>query len=896
MSLSSITLNGFKSFARATEIDLNFPITAFVGPNGSGKSNIADAMRWVIGEQAIKNIRASKQEDLIFSGSATSGPKGMAEVKVQFTNDDNLFDLPQAELAFSRIIHRDGLSEYWLNGQRILLREMHDIMARSRLGSYDLAVIGQGEIDHILIMGSREIQSLLEDASGVKPFYIKKNRIARNLTKASENLQRLQDILGELEPQLKVLERESRQAEAYESLVTELQTLQTRWYTTHYAALEQDLVQVQTALAGLSAERQKARTTLTKADDQMKLLEAKIVTKQTALKAQQGEIETLQSACQKQWQEQASVQARLEFNRSQLHSLEKKSEQSQKPADNGVLKSLEKERTTLAQTITETEAALAALREEEQEKDLAVRTERTAHQALLDQIQDKSKEQIKQLDTASIVTRVSEIQTLLVKLFQKLFAKKMTVDSWHKAISEGKHLHASLTEEAESLRVSLPGQDTAFQEEIKALREDLDEQARVLGAASLTLSTVRKQIEQLGPVLYKSKSRLQIVMREIAVAQTKAPVDDQSALRAALQKEESLLIEQQTAIGSEVSKLEGQLKSKKTALREAMDHATERAAMDKLRQSRFTVVEQLSKLSGQIQNLEIDKARLETKRDDLMQRAQSEFGLTLTDMKLRSFASLRMTEEGEAGMTEGGEAGMTERGEAGMMSKEDEDIPLPELENRIGGLKRKLERIGEVNQKAPQAYKEVSERYESLLGHVTDITGAIRYCERGLLELDQHIKSLFDRVFNETQTKFGEYFAILFGGGEGKLERYDNVFGEMEIVVKAKAPGKRQHDLRLLSGGERSLGAAALLFAILETCQTPFCVLDEVDAALDDANVGRFCEAIKRLNERTQIVLVTHNRRTMEVADCLYGATMNKDGITQIVSLKLEEYRERAAG
>jgi chromosome segregation protein len=221
------------------------------------------------------------------------------------------------------------------------------------------------------------------------------------------------------------------------------------------------------------------------------------------------------------------------------------------------------------------------------------------------------------------------------------------------------------------------------------------------------------------------------------------------------------------------------------------------------------------------------------------------------------------------------------------------DIDLEDTRARIEELRRRIRRLGPVNEEAPEDYRETHERHEFLTGQLADLEAAEVQLREAIAELNHEIRGRFDATFEKVNTAFGEYFAAFFGGGQASLVLTDPAnTAESGIEIDAQPPGKKVKSLALLSGGERSLTAVALLFALLTVNPAPFCVLDEVDAALDEANVGRFVGSLRKLAERTQFVVITHNRRTVEAADAIYGVSMNTDGISRTLSLKLEDVPE----
>ena len=858
MVVQRISLNGFKSFEKKRLIELNFPVTAFVGPNGSGKSNVADAIRWVLGEQSMKHIRATRVEDVIFAGSARKPSKGMAEVELHFDNQSNLFAVPFREVVITRRSYRNGQNEYLLNGRSVLLREVQELMAGSALGSFDLTVIGQGEIDQILIMGSEQITSLLEDASGVKPFYMKKQRIIRNLNRNSEHLLRLHDIMNELEPRLKELQRESKQAEAFIEFRNELKKLQQQWFSGQIGRIAQGIDEFTDAITAAQKKKDVFYAKIEELEAQSKVIADGLSERQEQLHSQQAKVETAQSALNSLWQEQAGLKAKIEFNASQLHSM------GDVPA--GDETSMVSKHADLQKRHAAVEAQCKLQEKQGIELQEQLSSAMKAYQELLKQLNEQQAAEVKRFDLSNIKTKLGELKDLYHKLTAKLFSvTKPSMDQIQRAFTEAKHIHERIEPLLDELSGGLddktPEADNSLDnapkaEELYALTQELQEKLGAKVALKNRLEQERLSIAQ----------QAQTLERELAQVRGSDSSGKQE-LASALQKEQQYLIVQEQQIAERITGAENLLRLEKDGLTGLFSQQAENKQLTDYKVEITRQQAELYKLRDQEQALLLQRTRLETKREDIVERARMEFGFAGELIELN-------------------------------MATEHKTIVLTveemmKLEDELYRMKARIDRIGDVNQKAPAEYDEVRQRFEWLHGHIEDIEEAARYIEKSLKAIDDHVEQLFNKVFADTQTRFSEYFELLFGGGEGRLVRTENVLlGQTEIQIKAQPPGKRMHDLNLLSGGERSLGAVALLFAILESCGTPLCVLDEVDAALDEMNVGKFCQALRRLNEHTQVIMITHNRRTMEVADCLYGTTMQDDGTTQIVSLRLQDYQK----
>ncbi len=700
MYLKRLEIHGFKSFAHKTALDFDPGLTAVVGPNGSGKSNVADAIRWVMGEQSLKLLRGKKSEDVIFAGSDKKSKLSMAEVALTFDNKDRRIPLEYTEVVFTRRLFRNGESEYLINNQRTRLLDIVDALMRSGFGATNYAVIGQGTIDQMVLAGPAEIKNLVEEASGVKPYYIKREKTLRRLEQTAENLSRVSELIAEIEPRLKSLKRQAKRMEEREALSTELVGLQLSYFGSQFFLLETELSAVV---------------------DQLGI-------KNTALSKLEAEMGSFQKTLEKE--DHQSVRTD-----NFLDELEKK------------LKNLEERRLIIAEQLAEIKGKLKA---------------------------------------GSPVVDFSE--------FQRQFEAVLEILQ---------------PENIEDIKKRLKNLVFQFGESKN------DEFSKQKGALTAELEQIVKEMDEQKTVKYK------------LLADEK---------------------QKKNFISEEEKKFRG-----KTM--------------------------ELSKLKDEQSKILIEKAKLDTRLENLIREAKEALG--------SSFDKFHEHKQQHI---------------------------APDVITKISRLKHQLELAGGVDEATIQEYKETQERFDYLTNHSADLDSAVADLKNVITELDQIIKKQFDEAFVRISNKFVEYFRILFNGGRAQMtllkegteegeeeseeEKISSVDGikqkkaAVEIVgieIRATPPGKKLATIAALSGGERALTAIALLCSLLAAYPSPFVVLDEVDAALDEANSIRFAKILGTLAHQTQFITITHNRETMRQAHTLYGVTMSDEGISKILSLKLEQ-------
>jgi chromosome segregation ATPase len=711
MYLKRLEIQGFKSFAHKTVLDFDPGMTAVVGPNGSGKSNVADSLRWVMGEQSLKLLRGKKSEDVIFAGSDKKSKLSMAEVALTFDNKDRKIPVEYGEVVITRRLYRNGESEYLMNNQRVRLLDVVSALMSSGFGATNYAVIGQGTIDQMILAGPAEIKNLVEEAAGVKPYYLKREKTIRRLEQTEENLGRVSALLAEIEPRLRSLRRQAKRMEERESLAKELHGLQMEYFGQQTFLLQNE------------------RTTVIQS----------LELKKQALDKLNHEIESFQKNLEKE--EQQSGQADTFMD-----------EMNQK------LKVLEQKRLGLAEKLAEIRGKIKA----------------------------------------------------------------------------GSQASVNFDE---------------FQRQFESILENLRPE---------TAEDVKRQLKEL-------------------ISKYGKPADNGlSAEQAALTQE----------LEKVVREMQEQQQVKDRMVAEEREKKSFLTAEEKKFRSKSS---DLSQLKDEQNSLLVEKAKLDTRLEAINKELTEAFGGQMPDLTAYHKPHVAA------------------------------DLP-----QRMSRLKHQLELAGGIDEATLREYRETEERFTYLSAQSQDLNQAMIDLKKVIDELDQIIKKQFDDAFAKISEKFSEYFRILFNGGRAQMtllrasSENEEGMEELEaeepvkaahidgvkqkkqqqeiagIEIKATPPGKKLATIAALSGGERALTAIALLCSMLAAYPSPFVVLDEVDAALDEANSIRFASILGTLAHQTQFITITHNRETMRQAHTLYGVTMTEEGISKILSLKLEQAEETA--
>ena len=784
MFLTKIEINGFKSFAQKTvlnfsesgvkvesrkskveskllaaiksgklnDVEVEKGITAIVGPNGSGKSNVADALKWVMGEQSMKSLRGKKSSDIIFAGSDSKSRLGSAQVSIYLDNSDKTLPIDYDEVVISRKIYQSGESEYLINGSKVRLADVTELLAKAGAGQQSYSIVNQGMADKLLNATPVERRIMIEEAAGVKEYQLKKEKSQRKLKRTVKNLQRAQELLAEIEPHLRLLKRQYNKAQKGEGYLEELREKQNTLYRFLWRELMSSKVE----------------------------LEEKQNEKEKIIEELQKEIYALSDKIKKESQNAISHQ-------------------------DGISK-LEREKREVTQKLNDLERTLVV---EEGRVELE---------------KDKLK-QIQKIEMVPVNTDLIKKRLAKIKREQEDFVRKVSQVKDLQAIAELKDWGKKIINALQDL----------YEAVIKGRVEKKKPSAEILKQQKIN----NKKIEELNKLIANKKTARDTLAQRVRELNEQIEVlikKDNEERRASIEME------------------------------------------DELRKKRF----EIDKLKSELNTYQIELAKLEVREEDLRKQIQTE--LKISPEKLISNKD---------------------------DLKNETEVDVSEMSNRIYWLKMQLEQIGGIDEEVIEEYKETQQRYDFLVKESDDLREAMKKLETVVKEMDEQIKGKFARAYKAIDKEFQNYFKIIFNGGKAKLELVEIISGKRKkdeaveeddpdneeeeeketqvgVEVVVNPPGKKISNLGMLSGGERTLTSLALLFAIIAYNPPPFALLDEVEAALDEANSQRFSKILRKLSGQTQFILITHNRQVMKEASLLYGVTMRGDGVSELLSIKLE--------
>jgi len=1037
--LRSLTLLGFKTFARHTEIRFEGGVTAIVGPNGSGKTNIVDAIKWVLGSGQARDLRGKTMAEVIYVGGERRSRSAFAEVTLVFDNTAGRLPVDYHEVAIKRRVERDGESDYFLNDTRIRRRDLIHMLASTGLTVDSYAIIGQHDIEEIVVCSPAERRQLLEEAAQVRGVKQRRQEAVQRLNELAANLLRLEDLRSEIEPRLEVLRVQAGAAREAAEASARLELLRGsivweewreardahRRASSQVQALERKLVEAKELAQSAEAQFQIGRTEMQAAQDRrlarqrtlgrlrLETVEAEHSLALASERAQNAV--AMAEGARREEAENRSLSAAAEALRGQLtaeleharHALESVPEapavaEAPDPAELQHARRASEQARRAVAAASSTIAALRTRREFLEEQSARLESMRDAAELVPAAEAERERARKDAAEAESAVVMAARLRSELEGLDALRPEAAAGLERLSEVVTAKPGYEAALSAVLGPLADALVARDEAAAANAKpdrqltvlypteasqpragSLFEHVHCQAgyeevarRLLGhvvvGEDVTLDGVYREP---GLVRAGTDPRVAIDVRRHELRDRLAGVEPMAAQSEVAVKR---LHEAEATLAELRSRAAGAARSDETAKMLQSARAAELAETEKLPEVERLANEADERAAGLAKDLEsslqaigegraaahhaeVDRARWRDRIEDLRRQlaavdedltrlhaaaaerasrlvqaeaaaaAGTESLPSLTTAADAARAALAAVEqdspEDEAEMAEGArrlvaleEARIDARLKAGtlegnleLIARETEllqarmeeirtrmpDGVAPEeipggkaREREMRALERRLEEIGPTNALADSECRELEERFETLRTQLEDIAAARADLEQLINKLREEEELRYEAVFGAVAANFHEYFSQLAPGGRATLKHADGDDGPRSgVEILVQPPRKRLQNVTLLSSGERSLAALALVLALDEVNPSPFTILDEVDAALDDANVGRFGEMIARLGAQRQFLVITHNHVTMSHASTLYGIHLDESGSSHLVSVRLEDIR-----
>ncbi len=904
MHLRALKLRGFKSFPDTTEIRLEPGVAVVVGPNGSGKSNIADALVWAAGSQAPSELRAERADDVLFAGAAGRAAAAFAEVELSFDNEDGaLAALPFAEISIARRLHRGGEGQYLVNGATVRRTDVVELLADVGLGAGLGSIIGQGRVEAVLASKPEERRALVEEAAGLGRFKRRRHRAELKLARVAVQVERARDLEEEVAKRLRPLALQATAAERAERLSVEIETLRATIATFDLEALSARRAEAEGRRTAARLEREHLNRRLESLLQERGGVEEELADAAGRREAATAALYRLRSARERLSLRLEAVEELRDRLRGELAETREQPPEGSSPDEDPRLRA--------ARVRDEADGAEAQAR-------LSADRARIAAERLV--TLDRALAEREGLPPAAraLAERGHELALALLDVdpgYERAVAAALAwraaavvaadvsagLELLERARAEGLGTVAVLVGGAEAAPAAEP--PVAGAEPLASHARPRDE--RVEGALDdvWVVELEELAVARRGTVVtleghcYEPRSgRLawageaaEAVLMELDARRQALAVE---AAELGVRAEGAAALARRAAAAA--AQAEAQARTAAPARRPALPAAAALApivaaadrAASLLEQARLTA----SRLDGPLE------ARSEVGSRKAGDLAAALRKLAGEEVEARGAVSASAERAGaievELARIEADAAEAARRLEqAGALAETAGTATRENLTTKLERLERRREQLGSVNPLAKEEYEQEKERLSELRAQREDLERALEELEQLRSELDSTVERRFTETFEAVRAHFTEVAQTLFPGGEGRLsltelETEEEVPG---IEVELRPAGKRVTRLSLLSGGEKSLGAIAFLFSLFLARPCPFYLLDEVEAALDDTNIGRFVELLRGYADRAQFIVITHQKRTMEAADTLYGVTMAADGVSQIVSRRLPQ-------
>ena len=931
MFLKSLDIHGFKSFADKTHIDFAEGITALVGPNGCGKSNVVDAIKWVLAERNSKNLRAEKMEDVIFNGTERRPALNTAEVTLTIANDKGLLPLDEEEIAITRRLYRSGDAEYFINKRPAGPTEIRKLFLDTGVGKAAYSVMEQGKIDQILSSKPEDRRYLFEEAAGISRSKTECAEAERELEKTRQNMVQIEIAMNEIKRQYDTLKVQSEKTIKYRKYKEEiyeterdLALLRLKNFVQDKAHHEEDLKRILEKRDKIRQEIEEINNTISENMDKVKEMQDNLYNKQASLLAIGQEKNGKMELIKQQNQQAMIIKEKINSLEGRRNSIQERIDNIQEEIDeqNANLHTKTKQLNDIKSNIQSFEDNITTSSSQITENDKQV-------DSFKNQIQ---KLEEKRLDLQSTLAQITE--DIVKNLDEKLKDAGFSENALKKAKDE-------LETKINKLKIFVEGRKNIFGDMISQNLASQDYKDAVCQAEKAFEDAFNQLNEiQLAISEYQNASPAFITefLSPQGIMTKKRDIDEQ--INQNIQNVES--------INSQISHLHGENKTLLSKIEEYKE------TLNKLKLNEIQMKEQISASQSQInmlnRQISSEKASLEetenelfieTKRADEISDQINTYQDELAEIEYRG---KKLAEEMNALDAEIAKANKNVSGKSDSLNKKREEqnrcqeqyerltisinssdndirnvkqnfqeqysrdlmefeermykitVPAADLREKLSQTKKDFQSLGTVNLMAPEEFGEVKERYERQRTNFEDTQKSLENLIRVSEEIKSKSAEMFLETYNQIKKNFHNMFRRLFNGGraELKLAAPTNILTS-GIDIYAQPPGKKLENIALLSGGEKTMTAVALLFATYQVRPSPFCLLDEIDAALDDKNVSSFVTALESFASVSQYIVITHNKKTVMGASTMLGITMEESGVSKMIALRLDEDIKRGA-
>lgn len=876
MYLKSLDINGFKSFAEKTNIQLSEEVNVIVGPNGSGKSNVVDAISWVLGTQSPATLRTNKMEDVIFAGTEKLAEKGFAEVYLNFEVDENKFN-GSSEISIGRKLFRDGTSEYFMNGLNCRLLDIQEFLSDVGIGKQQHIIISQGQIAEILNSKPEDHRLTIEEAAGILPLRSKKEKALKRIESGDKEIKRAKDVLREIKKQLKPLQEQAEQAKLHEETTNQLRDnnvkLNVYLYKNYQKAIDElnendkklsyKITETETKIASLKEEKLNINNNL---DDGISI--------GSTLKDYSSKMnnitEQLRSIAQVANERKDNLEREDFRNLEHINKISKKIEQN-----TNQINSLSTQLVTKQYTLKNLQSTYDELKSN------------------LESVIKKSSASI-EVNEALLETEIITLQKNITETSENLISLNDDLRKWQNDVSETEGLLLELNKDLNDANILIESKNRYVDYNKGILRREV----------ATTSETINKLTNEKDTIEHKLLEKRELL----------SGINENESFKLDINNQKNNLENQIKQIEKQISTVSNQLVSSQERIKNLTEQNIEfnnekdNISSNKNNDSKDELINLVSEIKNYINFSNKASELLDTKSEEF----DSKYGNTNKkiqniDNQLEElnkiFYEFKDTKTSNVIKLSENQNALSNHYSSlkniyGLNEQEInnyfvENLNQNDLQNLIKKNESDLEQIGTVNYLAKDDFESLNERFVEITKNIEDLKLAKSELVSHIKEIENEIEFRIESSFNSISVHFSEIFETLFPGGKGSLSFTDkeNIL-ETGIDISVQPKGKKVKKLSLLSGGERSLAAIAFLFSIFKSFPSPFYILDEVEAALDDANLHRMINLLKHVKNDAQYIIVTHQQQTMHAGDVLYGVTMEPGSGSRVFTKTKADFEE----
>ncbi len=881
MKFKQLEVIGFKSFADKTTFYFEDGLTGIVGPNGCGKSNIVESLRWCMGETSAKSLRGSGMEDVIFSGTTSRPSKNLCEVALKLENDNRLpqfKDMPEIEVR--RKIEKDKGSKYYLNGREVRAKDIQILFADLSTGPHSPSMVSQGRVGSLVTAKPTDRRAILEEAAGIGGLHVRRHEAELRLTAAENNLKKADDIMKQIENQLKSLLKQAEEASKYKNISNEIQHLEAKLVFFQFKEIEKSILDAQTELGEVEDEISAVNIDKNFNENALKEESQKIAPLRDNNAQLNAKLQRLNLEFEQINEEEGRAKNEIEKIKKEIKQISIDIDREKQIINDS--SSNEKRLSNERSDVVELEQNSSEIEEKAEKAYKETLGELGKEQSILNDLSEKIFSQIGGFEFGIIKNKIDQLSVQIQNINLKLKNEVETIDNLDTSTFKGKitEYYNDLTI-VENLikKINFDLEAAEPQANLNSnltnkLKEDFLNKLKIISELQEKYASRLSKHETLKQENLKRKERLKNIDSEIKnwIDLKNSSEKKFEELSGRIKDREAILAKEEIKPGTIAEKKGTYVQNIKNVEEDILQINEQ---LDSKEDSVKSINQKLYDINGIILQITERKVRAQTiieglkeKKKEIELKSLSDFKNSIED--LPAFAGIDI----------------------------EENIEANKIENQIQKLKEQRERMGAVNLRADNETQELQNQIDKMMNDRKDLVQGIQKLKGSINDLNQKGRERLLDAFEKVSRKFNDVYTKLFAGGNARLELIesdDPLEAGLELLVSP--PGKKLQSITLLSGGEQALTAMALIFAVFLINPSPICILDEVDAPLDDANVTRFCSLLDELSSitDTKFVVITHHALTMSRMNRLYGVTMAERGVSQLVAVDLEKAEEMVA-